>query len=287
MAKIPGGGPRARAVGYELRKKREQDRVTTRALAARLEIAKTRLLRYESGEILPSLEEIARYLGKLSVSRSETERILEQAREAHSAADDSTLSTYGRGIHQELATLAEFESTAANIVEVAPLVIPGLLQTREYANAVLDGQGEEEKENKLAVRLQRQEILNRSRPPQLTVIVGEFALREPIGGVEVLRAQLDQLISAAERERISVRVLESGSEVLHAGHLGEFMLFDYDDKARPLVHVEGYFTASSTSNAKVIATYQGAVDDLLNRALGRDESVQFIKALHNESGSLR
>ena len=286
MAKIPGGGPRARAVGYELRKKREQDRVTTRALAARLEIAKTRLLRYESGEILPSLEEIARYLGKLSVSRSETERILEQAREAHSAADDSTLSTYGRGIHQELATLAEFESTAANIVEVAPLVIPGLLQTREYASAVLQSWEPEERDSKLGLRLQRQEILRRKDAPRLLAIIGEYALREPIGGRDVLANQSDHLVEAANRTNISIRVLRSGAETLHAAHHGEFMLFDYDDNALPLVHIESYFTASFTSNPKAVAAHQAAVNDLSARALGDDDSVEFIKALHEESGSL-
>lgn len=284
MAKIPGGGPRARAVGYELRKKREQDRVTTRALAARLEIAKTRLLRYESGEVLPPLEEMARYLGKLSVSRSETERILEQARDAHSAVDDSTLSTYGSGVHQELATLAEFESTAAKIVEVAPLLVPGLLQTREYASAVLGGFAPDETENKLSVRLQRQEMFKQRRPPRLLAIIGEFALREPIGGSGVLRDQLDALVDAAGNDHISIRVLKAGSAAVHAGHHGEFMLFDYDDKARPLVHIEGYFTSSFNTNPKLVATYQRTVDDLLSRALSDDESVEFIKALHGESG---
>lgn len=282
MARISGGGPQARALGYELRKTRELDRVTTRDMAARLEIPKTRLLRYESGEILPAPEEVARYLGKLSVSRAETERIVQQAREAQHAADVTTPGARGRGIHQELATLVEFESTATSIVEVAPLVIPGLLQTSGYARAVLAGVDPGEMGNKLALRLERQDILQGDNAPALVAIIGEAALREPLGGTRVLHEQLAHLMDVGQRPNITVQVLRSRANALNPAHHGQFMLFDYANTALPVVHVENYATASFTSSPKVVAAYQEAVGLLREAALSSQDSLDFIADVKSE-----
>ena len=93
-----------------------------------------------------------------------------------------------------------------------PLLVPGLLQTEDYARAVFRtrfGVTDEEIDELVAARLKRQEILARDEPPALWVIVDESVLRRPVGGRYVMREQVGHLIEAARRPHVSVQVISS------------------------------------------------------------------------------
>ena len=113
-----------------------------------------------------------------------------------------------------------------------PMLVPGLLQTEDYARAVFRarfGITDEEIDEQVAARLKRQEILARSEPPALWVILDESALRRPVGGRHVMREQVVHLIEAARRPHVSIQVI-SASVGAHRGlWAGAFIIADFEE----------------------------------------------------------
>ncbi|MBF8188431.1 helix-turn-helix domain-containing protein [Nonomuraea sp. K274] len=104
----------------------------------------------------------------------------------------------------------DVEATAEAIRTWAPIVVPGLLQTEEYARAVLSGEvgaAPEQIEERVIARMERQSILQRPKPPLLWVVIDEAALHRPIGNPSVMSAQLTHLLEAGQAPRITIQVL--------------------------------------------------------------------------------
>jgi transcriptional regulator with XRE-family HTH domain len=110
------------------------------------------------------------------------------------------------------------------------LVVPGLLQTEDYARP--DG-NLSDLEEQVAARLARQTILDRTGPPQLWCILDEGVLHRPIGGAKVMRSQLYRLAEVAEHPRTTIQIIRSGD--VHAGLLGGFIIADLDETSRDLI----------------------------------------------------
>lgn len=115
----------------------------------------------------------------------------------------------------------------------APNLVPGLLQTEEYARAVFRtrfGITEDEVEDRVAARLKRQEILKRDQPPALWVIVDEWVLRRPVGGRYVMFEQVNRLIEMARWPHIVIEIIRS-TVGAHSGlNGGGFTLADFADE---------------------------------------------------------
>ncbi len=113
-----------------------------------------------------------------------------------------------------------------------PLLVPGLLQTEDYARAVFGtrfGVTNEEIDEQVAARMKRQEILNRDNPTALWVIVDESVLRRPVGGRHVMREQVGHLIEAARRPHVSVQVISSSVGAHRGLWAGGFAIADFED----------------------------------------------------------
>jgi transcriptional regulator with XRE-family HTH domain len=124
-----------------------------------------------------------------------------------------------------------WEAAATTLPWYEPLVVPGLLQTQEYARAVFRtrvGDTDDEIEELVAARLERQAILDRPKPPTLWVVIDEGVLRRPVGGAEVMREQFKHLTCAAQRPNIVVQVIPA-SVGAHEGLRGPFMIADFAD----------------------------------------------------------
>ncbi|MFE9960335.1 Scr1 family TA system antitoxin-like transcriptional regulator [Micromonospora sp. NPDC005299] len=103
-------------------------------------------------------------------------------------------------IEQEATTLRSFQ----------PLVVPGLLQTEDYARALYEGAAQlvgEEIEQPLAARLARQEVLNRPGPPQFVAVLDHTVLERPVGGPKVMREQLRHLVEVGRRPRVHLHLV--------------------------------------------------------------------------------
>ncbi len=117
-----------------------------------------------------------------------------------------------------------------------PLLVPGLLQTEDYARAIFRtrfGVTDDEIEEQVAARMKRQEILARNDPSALWVIVDELVLRRPVGGRHVMREQVGQLIDAARRPNVSVQVIAADVGAHRGLWAGGFAIADFE--ARPAV----------------------------------------------------
>jgi hypothetical protein len=122
------------------------------------------------------------------------------------------------------------EAEAVTLRWFEPLVVPGLLQTEDYARAIFQtrfGLNREEIEERVAARLRRQEILARDKPPALWVILDEGVIRRPMGGKHVMQEQVGRLIEAARQPSIAIEVIPA-SVGAHEGLSGAFILADFD-----------------------------------------------------------
>ncbi|CAM00202.1 helix-turn-helix protein [Saccharopolyspora erythraea NRRL 2338] len=273
---MPGtrsGSPQARALGAELRERRELANVSIRGLAQLLDIPKTRLARYESGAAVPKPEDVASYLTALGVTGEEHERIVDLARNTESP---NWITSGIPGIQQELATLIEFEKTAVAMTEVAPFLVPGLLQIPEYMHAIMSDMSEKETGPRILMRMERKNLLARPDAPHFDVILGESALYEVLGGPRVMAEQLRHVAKVVdENDRVTVRVIKSGARTLHPAHVGQFILFEFA-KATPIVQLEHYSGVAFLKGPRDIAAYQRAVTTLRELAMDPTESLQMI-----------
>jgi transcriptional regulator with XRE-family HTH domain len=113
-----------------------------------------------------------------------------------------------------------------------PLLVPGLLQTEDYARAVFRtrfGVTDEEVDQLVAARLKRQEILTRDEPPAFWVIVDESVLRRPVGGRYVMREQVNHLVEASRRPHVSVQVISSSVGAHRGLWAGGFAIADFEE----------------------------------------------------------
>jgi transcriptional regulator with XRE-family HTH domain len=124
------------------------------------------------------------------------------------------------------------EQEARKLRLFGPLLVPGLLQTADYARAVFGtrfGATDEEIDEQVTARLKRREILDRDNPPALWVIVDESVLRRPVGGRYVMREQVGYLIEASRRPHISVQVIPSAVGAYRGLWAGGFAIADFGD----------------------------------------------------------
>jgi hypothetical protein len=143
------------------------------------------------------------------------------------------------------------EAAATSLSWYEPEIVPGLLQTREYAHDVLTmaepGLSADELRHLIEVRCQRQALLTRRiRPLRLQVVLNEAVLHRPVGGSAVMTAQIDQMLSFAALPNVTIRVVRWRTG-LHLGVItGPFVILDFgrtlkgDATEPPTVYVDGY-----------------------------------------------
>ena len=175
----------------------------------------------------------------------------------------------------------EVESEATEILEYEPQAVPGLLQTEEYARAqIRTGRArdsDEEIEKHVAARMSRQEILARSDPPFLWVILDEAVLRRPVGGAAVMREQFTRLIRASQSPHIVLQVLPFAIGA-HAGMSGSMALFTLPDGTK-LVYAEAFGAGQIIGCPDEVANSRLRLDLIRACALPPDDSVRVIADL--------
>lgn len=184
-----------------------------------------------------------------------------------------------------LGAVAAFEAEAATIRTFQTLLIPGLLQTPQYARALfrggrpaLDG---DEYERHVEARMHRKLLLDREHPPEYRAIVHEAALHSLVGGPETMRGQLDALIHAGERSNVQLQVLELASGA-HPGLDGAFTLLEFaDPEDAPIVHIEAYSDGLYLDAPDDIKLYASQFEDLQSLALGAPKSANLIAEIRD------
>ncbi|WP_026197670.1 helix-turn-helix domain-containing protein [Sciscionella marina] len=275
---MPGTGdtPRARQLGAELRHARDEAGFGMRELAARLGISHTAVSHWESGRRAPSVEDLSGVLGVLGVTGEDREHLLKLARDA---ADPNWLAP---GLDRHMGALMEYERTANLITNVEPLLVPGLLQTSDYARTIMRGAGatQGEAEQRVTLRVGRRDVLTRRKPVEFVAVIGEFALRNPPCDTEVMLDQLHELTKWQAMENVTIQVLPLAHHYSPALE-GPFVLFEFE-RAKPVVQIEHYRSATTLTDARDVTDYKAAVDILRDNAMSAEETSALIAALMNE-----
>jgi transcriptional regulator with XRE-family HTH domain len=232
MARNTSGTASSRALGAELRRLRDSTGLSVRKFAERVGINYVAISKAETGRTPPSLGQVGVILGNLGVVGLEQERLLEMTR----AAGDPTWVT--PGIDHQLSALMDFEQDADKITGVSPLLIPGLLQIAPYARAINSDGRSTEGQIRDAVnrRMGRQQILTGKNAAHLVALIGEPALRRPIGGHDVMVEQLRHLLKMSELDNVDVLAIPNSTEY-DPSLAGAFVLFEFPHAA-PIVHFE-------------------------------------------------
>jgi hypothetical protein len=178
----------------------------------------------------------------------------------------------------------DVESAASVVWELALIHLPGLLQTESYARAVLETgwlkRTKPELANQIQVRLIRQQRLTSEDDPlRLVALVDENALRQQIGGAEVMRDQLEHLVMLAELETVTLCVLPR-SLGAHAGQVSAFTLLDFPDAEDPSLLYVAYATgALHIEDPEQVRRARLLTDQLLGRALSTADSVALVERI--------
>ncbi|MFJ6486223.1 MULTISPECIES: helix-turn-helix domain-containing protein [unclassified Streptomyces] len=145
---------------------------------------------------------------------------------------------------------AEMEARASYISTYQAQLVYGLLQTPDYARAVLASGLPEELDDMLAARLDRQRILDREHPPMVWVVLDEAALYRPIGGLDVMRDQLAHLLRFREKRWVRIQVLPFAAGE-HASLIGSFTAMRFDDDP-DMVYSEDLISGHMTANPDTV-----------------------------------
>jgi hypothetical protein len=199
---------------------------------------------------------------------------------------------YGASIPDYFELYIGFEQAATRLREYNGGAIPGLLQARAYAEGLFRSVGapEEEVQRRLAVRIERQQVLIRRRPapPVAEFILGEAALRRTLPEPGAMADQLRLLAKVATLPHVTVRVLPDAAPASYALTAGPFIILDFPTKGgRPTepttVYAEGLTGAWYGDQPGEVATHEAAWNDLAAASLGAEDSMALVTELLEES----
>jgi transcriptional regulator with XRE-family HTH domain len=170
----------------------------------------------------------------------------------------------------------EAAATALRTFELA--VVPGLLQTEEYARALLSarvGVSGVDVDQRVAARMERQAVLQRDTPPLMWVLLDEGVLRRPVGGREVMRHQIEYLAELTERPNVVIQVI--AAEVgAHDGVNGSFVIADFAETPS-VAYLESALTGWLVERRDQVETVCAIYDGLRSEALPRAASARLVK----------
>jgi transcriptional regulator with XRE-family HTH domain len=227
-------------LGSQLRRLRERRGITREDAGYAIRASGSKISRMELGRVSFKERDVTDLLSLYGVEDpAERDALVDLARQANSPG---WWHKYGDVLPDWFQVYVGLEEAASLIRSYELQFVPGLLQTADYARAVVRlGQraaGQAEIEHRVNLRLDRQQVLTKPNAPRLWAIVDEAVLRRPIGGPDVMRGQLERLIEAAEQPNVTLQVMpfEFGG---HAAESGSFTIMRFPEFDLPdVVYLE-------------------------------------------------
>jgi hypothetical protein len=240
----------------------------------------SKVIRIERGDVSVSTNDLKALLDYYGVK--DQKRINELLALAKSSRGTSFYDQYGDIVMPGFKEYLAYEASASVIRQYDPLLMPGLLQTEEYARGIFTGMaqfGAERADRLWALRQHRQDTVNREDPPETLYVVDEAALRRHVGGRNTMRRQLERLKEFATEAHISIRVLPFTCGA-HSGLHGAFVLLEFADPALDdLVHLETIRQVTIRDDTELIARYVDRFEQIQELSLSTRESVDFLNVL--------
>lgn len=271
---------RRRRLGAELRRRREEAGITIEAAAERLACSASKISRIETGHSSATPRDVEGLLEIYGVHGAEAEVLLRFSREARQKGWWHPYNTVLTGAYVGL------EAAARSVRAYEQQVVPGLLQTEAYADALLREARPDitdvEVARRVRVRMARQSLLTQDDPLDLRVVLDEAVVRRPVGGDAVMRAQVARLIEAAGLPNVSVQVLPF-SVGAHAGMDGTFAILDFPEPGDPdVVYAENATGGLFLEKDDDLRKYSFIFDHVCAAALGPEESVALLAQMTKE-----
>jgi transcriptional regulator with XRE-family HTH domain len=269
---------RRRRLGSELKRLREHAGVKMEDAAERIGGDKSKISRQENGRQGISKLEIEALLDLYAVQDHKLRTTLTTL--AREGRRKSRWAHYSDILSERFQEQLSIESDAVRIHLFQPLLVPGLLQTREYAEESIRGveksATDEQIESYVSVRMTRQEILHDTSAPQVVCLLDEAVLRRTVGGPAVMAPQFQKLIEVNNPPRLTIQVIPFG-QGWHAGLDGAFSVFTYPDPMDlDVVRVEYLDGALYLEENGPVERYQLAFDQLRASALPSRQSMDLI-----------
>jgi DNA-binding XRE family transcriptional regulator len=242
MTEFDWGGPTVRRmlVGAQLRQFRTDLGLSRAEAAEAIRASEWKIHRLENGQVgfkERDLIDLLTFYGVTDPDR--VEELLAMAADANSPG---WWQRYGDVLPQWFRTYVDLEAAATLIRTYEGQFVPGLLQTDDYMRALVHGahleETNEEVGRRVRLRMARQTLLTREQPPRLWAVVDEAALRRPVGGPEVMRAQLERLLEASKLPNVTLQVLGFGVGA-HPAMGSSFSILRFPDQELPdVVYLE-------------------------------------------------
>lgn len=266
-------------LGATLRRKREDAGQLQEQAAAALDCDTSKISRIENGRSGLKAAELEKLLDLYHVTGPERDELLDVGKESRQRRRRKL---YGDTLPGHFRRFIDLEADATEIRSYEGELIPGLLQTEDYARALvrvaLFGADQAEVDRRVKIRMDRKAILTRDAPPppRLWCVLGEAVFARPIGGDAVLRAQIEYLLqAAAEPTTVTLQVLPFAVGA-HPGLGGSFSLFSLGTSAPEIGHMDALSVGSNYVEREGVTNLIERFDRLRAIALGPEESRAFI-----------
>ena len=280
-----GSGPTVLRIllGSQLRMLREVRGITREEAGYAIRASGSKISRMELGRVSFKERDVTDLLKLYGVYEDEAATLVELAVQANTPG----------WWHKYSDVLPDWFQVYVGLEEAASLIrlyevqfVPGLLQTADYARAVVrlgqPGAAPEEIERRISLRMGRQELLTKPGGPRLWAIVDEAALRRPIGGKEVMRAQLVQLIEATNEPQVTLQVMpfRSGG---HAAEAGAFTIMRFPEADLPdVVYLEQLTSALYLDKRDDVEKYTEVMERLSVESESPERSVEILSGMLEE-----
>lgn len=228
------------------------------------------LFRIEGAKVKPQGRSLRALLDAYNASEEDR---AELAALLKAAADQTWIQTTAASLPSPYATYIGFESEAEGLRNYEILAVPGLLQTEDYARAMIRGTApnvsRDEVESRVAARLERQRLLDRTNPLKLWAVIDESALLREVGGRQVMHDQVAKLREAADEPNITLQVIPRSAGAYPGMH-GAFVLLEFPGEGHDVVYIEGSTTDLFLESSEDIASYSMLFEHLRAVADGPD-----------------
>ncbi|GAA0330565.1 helix-turn-helix transcriptional regulator [Actinoallomurus spadix] len=271
---------RRRRLSAELRQLRASAGMTLEQVAERLEFSTAKLRFIENAQwVRPNIGDVRALLDVYGVKDArQHEELLTLAREGRQRG---WWQPHSKMLSETYTTYIGLEAEASTLLTYQPLVIPGLLQTEDYARALVENPHDEVSDqvtsDRVAVRMQRQQILTGPSPLSLWAVIDEAAIRRPVGGPEVIHGQLERLAEAARMPSVTLQLIPFSIGAHPGVGRGPFTILQFpDDADRDAAYVDNFAGELYIEEAAEVERFHGAFRHLVGAALSPAATMTFI-----------
>jgi transcriptional regulator with XRE-family HTH domain len=269
-------------VRLALRRAREARGLTQQYVAATLEWSLSKVNRIESGDVNVSSTDLQAMLRLFEVTDPDrVQQLLAEARQARSRGWWWEKPHYRENLTPGILALMQYEMGASEIRVFHPTLVPGLLQTHDYAEYVLNFWANElteaERDTRLEIRMwRREQALMRPDPPNYLVILDESVMSRHVGGPQIMSEQLNELAALAGKPHITVRIMPFADAAVLT-MLGPFIIFDLGDDDSEVLYREGHLLDELNEEPTTVRRYRKYFDQMWGRCMTRNESLRQIE----------